>query len=580
MMNGSPWGVTVFQAPAGDLHDNATINLLSHLLLRAQRVRVLSWCVRMVVVSQDPVFLATFAEISLKKRLLVWDTKLLVLTCLSLTQLHTLISSYWTFTMMNTVFLNVESRLNLRVSMYTRLPYTSEGAKVVNFALWTIKRGLLFKDILAFFPSKFSNFYGATVNVTALPFAPFWDAVEGPGDTILYTGSDYFLLMAIAEALNFTVYVVPTSSWAEVTERVEERVAFMATVYHNMLPERLQRYDYSWVYEYGSLDFSMAQPGIKPQWQSLYYPLTDTVWLAIILALLLAPFVLILIIRVSEQRKDVARTDTVVVVHHLTGMLLGQNLPRRLPKTCSSRVLVAVWLIFGLIITTAYRGNLTAFLSLPKYPPRAETLQQLVTTAERITMPPYGAEFRNFFLKSGSQVFQRLAELIHIVPSVEIGLQEAIDRKQAHLENRRYQQLRIAELFTRADGSSKLYIGRESVLPGQAAWPIPHDAPYRPMLDRCLMAVIEAGLYEKWSKDLLTEAQVESRRKKRNLLQQQQQEQKQERKEDFDSNSNIGSLTIEHLQGAFMLLLLGLLLSGLIFILEILMTTAKQGKMY
>lgn len=68
--------------------------------------------------------------------------------------------------------------------------------------------------------------------------------------------------------------------------------------------------------------------------------------------------------------------------------------------------------------------------------------------------------------------------------------------RQAHLENKRYQQLRIAERFTRADGSEMLYIGRDSIMPGQAAWPLPHDAPYRPVIDRLLMAIIEVFILE------------------------------------------------------------------------------------
>ncbi|XP_069191009.1 ionotropic receptor 93a-like [Procambarus clarkii] len=572
---GCPWGAGVLEARTDGLDPNRTSTFLSQLVLQARRVRLGSWCVWVVVVSLDTTFLAAFAERSLKGRLLAWDTKLLVVTRLPLTQLHALLSSHWTFSMMAAVFLNLEPTFNhLRFGVFTYLPYTSRGAQVVKVASWTAARGLLIQDGLSFFIPKFSNFYGATVNVTALPFAPFWDELKGPGNTTVYTGSDYLMLMAVAGALNFTINVVPTDSWTEVTQRVEERVSFMATVYHNMLPERLQRFDYSWVYEYGSLDFSMAQPGLKQQWQGLYYPLSDVVWVSVLLALLAAPIVLIMIIRTSERRGGVDRTDGSVVVHQLTGMLLGQNLPRRLPTTSSCRILVMVWLVFGLIIGTVYRGNLTAFLMLPKYPPRAETLQQLVTAADRITMPPYGAEFKHFFSKSDSKVFQRLAELINIVPSIEVGLRQAIENKQAHLENRRYQQLRIAETYTRPDGSSKLYIGRESVLPGQAAWPIPHDAPYKAVLDRCLMAVIEAGLYEKWSKDLLIQAQMDSRTRK----QQQREQQQTQENEETDSKSTIQSLTIIHLQGAFMLLVLGLAASGLTFAMEILLLCSTRKR--
>ena len=70
------------------------------------------------------------------------------------------------------------------------------------------------------------------------------------------------------------------------------------------------------------------------------------------------------------------------VFQYMVGMLLGQNLPRRLSYTSSSRVLVAAWLVFALILGLAYRGNLTASLTLPKYPPRPETLKEIVDNVD------------------------------------------------------------------------------------------------------------------------------------------------------------------------------------------------------
>lgn len=54
------------------------------------------------------------------------------------------------------------------------------------------------------------------MNVTALPYTPFWEEEKGPNNTTLYSGMDYYTLTAIASALNFTFRVLPTSSWAEV----------------------------------------------------------------------------------------------------------------------------------------------------------------------------------------------------------------------------------------------------------------------------------------------------------------------------------------------------------------------------
>lgn len=71
------------------------------------------------------------------------------------------------------------------------------------------------------------------------------------------------------------------------------------------------------------------------------------------------------------------------VLQNMTGILLGQSLLHRLPNTSSSRVLVAAWLVFALILGSAYSGNLTASLTLPKYPPRPETLPQVVEAVDR-----------------------------------------------------------------------------------------------------------------------------------------------------------------------------------------------------
>ncbi|KAK4327145.1 hypothetical protein Pmani_002374 [Petrolisthes manimaculis] len=237
----------------------------------------------------------------------------------------------------------------------------------------------------------------------------------------------------------------------------------------------------------------------------------------------------------------------------MTGMLLGQNLPQCLPNTNSVRVLVAAWLVGALVLVSAYRGNLTANLTLPKYPPRPETIPELVNAVDRITMQAYGAEFKNFFAKSESPLFRKLASLIYFVESGKTGQEQALLKG-------RYQLLQIAERFTRADGKTLLYIGRDSIISGQSAWPMPHDAPYKPVIDRCLLAVIEGGLYEKWNQDYLLLAHEKSPGLKKEL-----------EAVNID-NGNDGSFTplnIVHLQGAFMVLLIGFLMSSILEVNEI-----------
>ncbi|MPC85205.1 hypothetical protein E2C01_079968 [Portunus trituberculatus] len=61
----------------------------------------------------------------------------------------------------------------------------------------------------------FYSFNGAVVNVTALPYKPYWTEKEGEAETVVYSGSDRLMLEAMADALNFTIHVLPVATWEE-----------------------------------------------------------------------------------------------------------------------------------------------------------------------------------------------------------------------------------------------------------------------------------------------------------------------------------------------------------------------------
>ncbi|XP_063886360.1 ionotropic receptor 21a-like [Scylla paramamosain] len=526
-----------------------------------------------VVVSHDPDFLFTFAEQSLKGRLLVWTTKLVVVTRLPILQVQALLSAHWTFSMMNTVFLNIKGEApNAMFYGYTYLPYSGKGATMEKVATWTPKRGLLRDRHILPFSEKFEKFHGATVNVTGFTFMPFWGEEEtktSNGTSVIrYEGSDYKMLTAVAEALNFTIRVLPSKSWAEVTRQVEERVSFMAAVYYIIMTVRAEKYDFTQTYEFSYLSFAMAKPSQEPQWQSLYYPLAYQVWLATLGSLLLYPLTYIAV-NYMERKACGGAIIVVEVIQDLSGMFLAQSLPHRLPSTSSSRVLVGTWLLFSLILGLSYRCNLTASLTIPKYPPRPETIPQLVETVDRlltqamslplifrITILPFGESHVKYYRKSKSPLFNALADLMDVGPSVLEGLQGALKYNRAHLGGRRYLKYQIAEKFTEEDGTSRLYVGRETLFPGASGWPIPHDAPYKAQVDRWILATIEAGLYEKWIADLLSETKLKTRQRQKNTDIEQQDDEK------GGETESLTALTITHTQGAFILLLLGLYISS------------------
>nr|XP_045622055.1 uncharacterized protein LOC123772730 [Procambarus clarkii] len=146
-------GVMVVTSPAQD-----DLTSLTKALSHARELRVLARCVVVVVASDDPAFLVAFAQSSDRGRLLVWSTRLLVVTRAPLHEVMRLLRQYWTFSMMNTMFLTPGVPASgHRWDTYTHLPYSQLGPQVVHVATWTPARGLVLLSQHHLFPQKFKK---------------------------------------------------------------------------------------------------------------------------------------------------------------------------------------------------------------------------------------------------------------------------------------------------------------------------------------------------------------------------------------------------------------------------------------
>lgn len=70
---------------------------------------------------------------------------------------------------------------------------------------------------------------------------------------------------------------------------MQQRRSFMAPIIYAVLPDRLQQYDLSYPYEYGSPTFCMTKPVLSPQYLSLYYPFSHSVWACVLAIIVFVP---------------------------------------------------------------------------------------------------------------------------------------------------------------------------------------------------------------------------------------------------------------------------------------------------
>lgn len=83
------------------------LDLYAYLL----QIRWWSGCVAVVTGSSDTNFLASLAEESSQGHLLVWPSRLVVITQLARHLVQTLLQQHWTMSMINSVLLNLEDHL-------------------------------------------------------------------------------------------------------------------------------------------------------------------------------------------------------------------------------------------------------------------------------------------------------------------------------------------------------------------------------------------------------------------------------------------------------------------------------------
>nr|XP_045622060.1 uncharacterized protein LOC123772735 [Procambarus clarkii] len=278
----------------------------------------------------------------------------------------------------------------------------------------------------------------------------------------------------------------------------------------------------------------------------------------------------------SEEGEGRSPPGPLLVTQDVVGTLLGQDLTRRLPSRSSTQIVVGAWLVLAFIVGTAYRGNLTAFLTVLKYPARPENLEQLLKTDARVSMlSDIEYYFYYTYKHSNSPLFRALAARMYFVASNAQGLQNAIMKNEAYIFEGAFLRMALAENYTRDDGWSPLYVAKRPVQPGYAVWYAPRDAPYTHIIDRFLLAFHGAGLIRRWSQVVLEDARQRDRARRM-----------EEMKEDVkdwmlvleeESSGGLQPLSLTHLQGPFLLLLLGLIVAPVAFLGEVLMVCCSPS---
>nr|XP_045600082.1 probable glutamate receptor [Procambarus clarkii] len=532
-------------------------------------LRQVSWCVTVVVVSDDLTFLATFAQWSLKGRLLVWSTRLLVVTRLPLHHLHhlhTLLSNT------NSMLIIYEESLqSIRCGVYLQVPYSPLGAHALRVASWTPQRGLALTSRLPFFPDKFSRFLERPVLVAVTEVNPLnkliTEAVASchGGHLDAFSGPVPKLMDFLASALNFSfTYARPPDgswgfkhedgSWTGMVGMVERREADIGVGPFGVSATRAEAVDFTGpiLIDYWRILGGRGRPEVDP-W-SFALPLEPSVWAATLAALLGIPALMWLVssclaIRSGQEWNWLNDTFSFIRV------VLQQDLP--LPQGWWwERELVVLWMLVTLVLTRSYSGNLMALLAVMHVPQPFQSLQDVLDHSSVITIWETESASVQYLHSVESGIFRDIANLEkkgRVVYRTQSQFEETIDtlvRSGHHVLMEVDMSIKayVAQDFTRT-GKCSFYESREEFLPLMFALIGQKNSPLVPALSRRIMTVAEAGLFSHWMKEDEPNSTVCYRAPSKITVQ--------------------SSLSIKNLWGMFVVFSIGICLSLLVLCLEI-----------
>ncbi|XP_063847886.1 uncharacterized protein LOC135092991 [Scylla paramamosain] len=313
-------GVVVFQVSVDD-QDDVSQSGLAWVVAKARQVRRTSHNVLVLVQSDDAAFLSAFAQWTLKGRLLVWATRLLVVSSLRLQSVQFL---HKVLSLSNSLLLTLGGS-DQRVSLSAVLPYSEPGSEPVLVAHWSPHRGLSVAAGAQLFPEKFKKITSSIrVFATMIEDATHKPAlVADPsapgGQRLVFTGPMIKVLDYVARGLNFSYGFKQSpdgtyggrntdGSWTGMVGQVFREEADLGLGPFAMTPVRAEDVDFTTPVKIFGVRILAGQGKLKVDPWGFVLPLTPTVWIVSLASLLLLPGLMFLLIslisRYNRRAKD------------------------------------------------------------------------------------------------------------------------------------------------------------------------------------------------------------------------------------------------------------------------------------
>ncbi|XP_046632509.1 glutamate receptor ionotropic, kainate glr-3-like isoform X2 [Daphnia pulicaria] len=379
-----------------------------------------------------------------------------------------------------------------------------------------------------------------------------------------HKGYCYEIIHAVQKFYNFTYEVVfpadktfgkelSNGSWDGMIGDILEQNADIGLGPFSVTHSRYKVVDFSVGFHEEATTILIPPPAEESRLLACTKPFRSEVWIALILFVIVLPAILWTYLKLLQiPNQETSSPALANQFFFVLGVLIGQSGQRLVSTGFWYRFLGAVWCLSAVVFASAYVGILVSFLRFPKLTPIINKLEDLPESQLKWSVLR-GTALESLFTEATTGVYKTIGDGLlttrgKVVDTGLDGIYGVINGSYAYIEEKSYLESVVAEDYKR-EGTCRLSLTYEDFFKVNLAFPLPKASPLKPLMDKKIMQIVEAGLGNYWKKKYWPQ----SGGKCPDITQ---------------SNAGPKSLRLSDLQGAFLILAMGFVSSSFIFLAE------------
>ncbi|XP_066958194.1 ionotropic receptor 21a-like isoform X2 [Macrobrachium rosenbergii] len=320
-------------------------------------------------------------------------------------------------------------------------------------------------------------------------------------------------------------------------------------------------------YDYDRACFITPAPRELPKSKAILSPFSLNVWIVftvtvLALSLFVPLFAMGLVQKDRNNRIDVSSAFLAILSNFC-------NQSVTVPQTPAFQVLFAFITLCGFVSTVFYSTNLTAFMLVRAVEAPYTSIEQIVKAGFQVG--GFSDFWKAIFEESANENVRKLGDrFFSFFPDITPYLKRVVSREVVLLENTQHLEYLQKTFYTNRAGQSPLRLMLEECInPFGIGALLRRHSPLKKPLDMAILHMREGGLVDKFF-DMVLQEDHKNVHEEFDL--------------GFDPNAeslqhNIQALTFQHLQGAFMLLGIGVLIALTALATELLYSVAKLKRL-